>query len=258
MLQEGQHVVIVAGRFVVPVNVPHMGDHPPLGIALGQILCQVVPQDRLSHHAYVCHQRPYPSLVLLDPREQKIDKITHVAILDHSTGKRPWAIIETMGITETDLEHLSRCVDLAREALEDGDEPFGSVLVDAGGHVLFEDRNRVKGGDQTRHPEFEIARWAAGNMSPLDRAAATVYTSGEHCPMCSAAHAWVRLGRIVYAASSEQLGNWLKEWEVAPGPVNPLPIQAVAPGVEVDGPAMALADDVQALHRKFHFPPGPA
>ena len=32
-------------------------------------------------------------------------------------------------ITETDLKHLKRCVELARTALELGDEPFGSVLV---------------------------------------------------------------------------------------------------------------------------------
>src|SRR5699024_12203067 len=43
----------------------------------------------------------------------------------------------------------------------------------------------------TMHPEFELARWAANNMSPEARAQATVYTSGEHCPMCAAAHAWV-------------------------------------------------------------------
>ena len=66
----------------------------------------------------------------------------------------------------------------------------------------FEDRNRVKDGDATRHPEFAIARWAVDNLTPAERAAATVYTSGEHCPMCAAAHAWVGLGRIVYATSS--------------------------------------------------------
>src|SRR5690554_6974024 len=51
-------------------------------------------------------------------------------------------------------------------------------------------------------------------MSPEDRAGATVYTSGEHCPMCAAAHGWVRLGRIVYASSSAQLGHWLAELDV--------------------------------------------
>src|SRR5690554_824992 len=104
-----------------------------------------------------------------------------------------------MTLSAQELVHLRRCIELAREALDDGDEPFGSVLVDAAGRVRFEDRNRVKGGDQTRHPEFEIARWAATHLTPAERAVATVYTSGEHCPMCSAAHAWVGLARIVYA-----------------------------------------------------------
>jgi len=88
-----------------------------------------------------------------------------------------------MSLSDTDLTHLRRCVELAREGLEHGDEPFGSVLVDGAGAVRFEDRNRVKDGDETRHPEFEIAKWAANNLTPQERAAATVYNSGEHCPM---------------------------------------------------------------------------
>jgi tRNA(Arg) A34 adenosine deaminase TadA len=107
--------------------------------------------------------------------------------------------------TEDDVRHLRRCVELAHEALEEGDEPFGSLLVDDAGQVLFEDRNRVKGGDATQHPELAIARWATRHLAPHGRASATVYTSGEHCPMCAAAHAWVGLGRIVYAVSSSQL-----------------------------------------------------
>lgn len=157
-----------------------------------------------------------------------------------------------MTLDATDLRHLRRCVELAREALEDGDEPFGSLLVDGHGEVRFEDRNRVKGGDQTRHPEFEIARWSATHLSAAERAAATVYTSGEHCPMCSAAHAWMRLGRIVYAVSSAELGEWLTEWGVPPGPVTPLPIQSVAPGTQVGGPALELAEEMKELHRRFH------
>jgi tRNA(Arg) A34 adenosine deaminase TadA len=153
-----------------------------------------------------------------------------------------------MSLSDTDLGHLQRCVELARVGLADGDEPFGSLLVDAAGEVLFEDRNRVKGGDETRHPEFEIAKWSATHLSADERAAATVYTSGEHCPMCSAAHGWMGLGRIVYAVSSAQLGEWLAEWGVPPGPVRPLSVQEVAPGVPVDGPAPELAEEVRALH----------
>jgi tRNA(Arg) A34 adenosine deaminase TadA len=156
-------------------------------------------------------------------------------------------------VTDADLAHLRRCVELAAQAVEAGDFPFGSVLVAADGTVLAEDRNHeVTEGDPTRHPEFTLARWAAMNMTPPQRAAAVVYTSGEHCPMCSAAHGWAGLGRIVYATSSEQLTSWLTELRVGPSPVRPLRITEVVPGLTVAGPAPGLAEQVRDLHRRFH------
>jgi tRNA(Arg) A34 adenosine deaminase TadA len=155
-----------------------------------------------------------------------------------------------MSLSDTDLAHLRRCVELAREGLADGDEPFGSVLVDGVGVLRFEDRNRVKDGDETRHPEFEVARWSATHLSAAERAAATVYTSGEHCPMCSAAHGWMGLGPIVYAVSSAQLSRWRADWGLAAGPVATLPIGGVAPGVPTRGPFDELTDDMRELHRR--------
>lgn len=158
----------------------------------------------------------------------------------------------TTSLSETDLRHLRRCVELAADAVDAGDFPFGSVLVAADGTVLAEDRNReVSDGDATLHPEIELARWAAANLTSDQRAAATVYTSGEHCPMCSAAHAWVGLGRIVYATSSEQMVSWLGEMGLGTLPVRPLAISAVAPGLTVAGPAPELAARVRELHRRF-------
>lgn len=156
--------------------------------------------------------------------------------------------ISTGEVTEQDRERLRRCVELARQALMSGDEPFGSILVDENGAERFADHNRVAGGDHTRHPEFAIARWAAAHLTPEERAAATVYTSGEHCPMCSAAHAWVGLGRIGYASSSAQLTEWFREWGIPAGPVSPLPITTVAPGIEVAGPDPELSEQVRQLH----------
>lgn len=155
-------------------------------------------------------------------------------------------------ISKQDLTHLKRCVELAETALEKGDEPFGSVLVSKDSEVLFEDHNHVSGGDHTQHPEFAIARWAANNMTPEERSEATVYTSGEHCPMCSAAHGWVGLGRIVYASSSEQLAQWTEEWGAEPSPVYNLPIQEVIRDAKVDGPVPELAEQVRELHRQSH------
>jgi len=150
----------------------------------------------------------------------------------------------------SELKYLRRCLDLARRALNEGDAPFGSVLVNADGTVLAEDRNRASHGDATRHPEFELARWAARNLDDGERAAATVYTSGEHCPMCAAAHAMVGLGRIVFIASTRQFEDCLAELGVPTGPVRGLSIREIAPELAVDGPVPELLPEVLALYRK--------
>jgi len=155
-------------------------------------------------------------------------------------------------MNDADLRHLRRCVELAIEALESGNEPFGSVLVGADGTVLAEDHNRIASGDRTQHPEFALARWAATNMTPEERAGATVFTSGEHCPMCAAAHGWVGLGRIVYASSCEQLATWLAELGVPASPVRTLPIREIVPDLVVEGPYPELAEQVHELHRRLH------
>ena len=156
-------------------------------------------------------------------------------------------------ISDFDLKHLRRCVELAREAVDAGDEPFGSVLVDKNGKVLAEDRNRIHSmRDGTRHPEFTLARWAAENLPPQARANATVYTSGEHCPMCAAAHGWVGLGRIVYASSAEQLSQWIAMLGIAQSPVRTISIQNVLTNAIVDGPVDDLAIEIHALHVRHH------
>ncbi|MFO7993424.1 MAG: hypothetical protein R6U69_04630 [Marinobacter sp.] len=83
-------------------------------------------------------------------------------------------------INETDMKHLGRCIELATMAIETGNPPFGSVLVDESGAVRYEGYNETSGGDETRHPEFEIARWAAANMTSDERAAATRQFHSQH------------------------------------------------------------------------------
>jgi tRNA(Arg) A34 adenosine deaminase TadA len=154
-----------------------------------------------------------------------------------------------MTVSEQDLTHLRRCVELAREALEAGDQPFGSLLVDAAGVVRREERNHAGDGDETQHPELALARWSA-SLTPDERASSTVYTSGEHCPMCSAAHGWMGLGRLVYAVSAAQLGAWRTDWGLPAGAVRNLAVHDIAPDVVVDGPAPALEQEMRALHQR--------
>src|SRR5699024_5353998 len=118
--------------------------------------------------------------------------------------------------TMEDKDHLHRRMELAEAALEQRYEPFCSVLVGATGQVGAEDHHRAHTDSATRHPEFDLARWAGRHLTAEERREATVYTSGEHCPMCSTAHGVVGLGRIVFASSGKQLQEWHDELGVAP------------------------------------------
>jgi tRNA(Arg) A34 adenosine deaminase TadA len=158
----------------------------------------------------------------------------------------------TPDLTDTDRQHLRRCVELAQAALDAGDAPFGSVLAAADGRLLAEERNRdITKGDPTQHPEFALARWAATHVADEDRAATTVYTSGEHCAMCSAAHGWAGLGRIVYITSAAQFAELRADLGVPPAPIHTLPIQDVVPDIVVQGPVPEFVAEVQDLQRRF-------
>lgn len=145
--------------------------------------------------------------------------------------------------------YLKRCVELAKQAVDEGNDPFGSLLLSKDGEVLFEDYNHTVNGNQMLHPELAIAQWAADNLSEEERAKAVVYTSGEHCAMCSAAHAWVGLGKIVYASSTVQLSKWFSEFNASPSPINPLGIKDVAPKIETEGPFYEFEREIRELHR---------
>ena len=120
-------------------------------------------------------------------------------------------------ITDDDLKRLGRCVELARRALDEGNEPFGSILVAADGATLLQERNGGGGGDHTRHPEFAIARWFNG------------------------------LGRNMFAISSQQLTWWWTEWGAPSSPVTLLPVKALLPDL-VDGLAPQFADVMKPLY----------
>jgi tRNA(Arg) A34 adenosine deaminase TadA len=156
-------------------------------------------------------------------------------------------------LTPTDLPHLRHCLALAAEALRAGDEPFGSILVDAQGQVLAQARNEVNAVNALAHPELALAQWAAAHLGPAARATTTMYTSGEHCPMCAAAHGWVGLGKLVYLSSAEQLTQWLQELGAPPSPVQMVPVQTIVRDLEVAGPADGeLLQAIKDLQVAYH------
>lgn len=152
-------------------------------------------------------------------------------------------------LKDSDGKYLRRCLELAKEAEEAGDEAFGSVLVNVNGKIIAEARNRVHEKTILAHPELDLAYWAAENLSAEERATTTMYTTGEHCPMCSAAHGWVGIGTLVYLSSAKQLGEWQKESNVPAAPIHFLPVEDIIKNVDVRGPAEGeFLNEIKKLH----------
>lgn len=154
-------------------------------------------------------------------------------------------------LTSTDKYFLTLCIDLAEEALNAGDRPFGSILVDKDGNILAQARNKVITHHALSHPEYVLAAWALDNLTKEQRQESTMYTSGEHCPMCAGAHGMASIGTVVYAASGRQFNEWLEENNIPLSPINLLPIEEVVKDIIVRGPAEGeLLERIKRLHGK--------
>ena len=156
-------------------------------------------------------------------------------------------------LTQQDISFLNRCLELAEEALNAGDKPFGSILVNEKGEILAEARNRVNEKNVLAHPEFELSHWALEHLTLDQRKKSTLYTSGEHCAMCAGAHAWSEIGTVVYISSGEQLGQWLTEFNIPESNIHFLPIQHIVKNIQVKGPAEGdLLERIKQLHLRYY------
>ncbi len=147
---------------------------------------------------------------------------------------------------------MHRALDLARQARDHGNHPFGALLADAGGRVRLEAENTVvTERDCTGHAETNLMRLACPNLDEETLNGATLYTSTEPCAMCAAAIYWGGVSRVVFGLRESEL-------RVLTGddPNNPtlaLPCREVfARGqrrVNVIGPL--LEDEARAVHDGF-------
>ena len=102
---------------------------------------------------------------------------------------------------------MRRALDLAAEAVADGEVPVGAVVTldDA---IVAEARNAMRGSlDPTAHAEVEAIRAAAAKLESSRLDDCTLWVTLEPCAMCSAAISLARLKALRFGAEDPKGGG---------------------------------------------------
>jgi len=101
--------------------------------------------------------------------------------------------------------YMQRCLELAAEAATQGESPVGSIIVKDGVIIgeAFEQSRQLK--DITRHAEVLAVMDALQKHGSC--AGATLYSNVEPCILCSYVIRHHRLGSVVFAKTSGELGG---------------------------------------------------
>ncbi len=133
---------------------------------------------------------------------------------------------------------------LALEEARQGDFPFGAVILREGRVAARGHNMGVRANDPTAHGEMVAIRRFLAARPAAELKGATIYTTGEPCPMCMSAILWCGFGRVVYAASIEELSRRMGQIMVTSREV-----AEAAPFETIDITGGVLAAEALALFR---------
>jgi len=155
-------------------------------------------------------------------------------------------------MNDIEIEHLKKSISVAWHARENGNHPFGAVLVDEHNRSVLQAENTVvTGRDSTGHAETNLVRLATQQFSPEQLAHFTLFSSTEPCAMCAGAIYWSQIGRVIYALSEIDLYDIIG---ASPDHLL-LPCREVFAHskrhIEVLGPISALEIEARAVHKDF-------
>ena len=112
---------------------------------------------------------------------------------------------ESGALNLDDASLMRRCFTLAQTAVDEGNEPFGALLV-KDGRIIMTSRNTVNTDQNTtHHAETNLIAAVSREYGPKTLHGATLYTSAEPCPMCCGAIYMAGISGVVYGLSTERL-----------------------------------------------------
>ncbi len=160
------------------------------------------------------------------------------AVVAGATTARAEAILQPIG---TQDEAFMR---LALDEAAKGDLPFGAVIVRGGETVARGHNVGMKTNDPTAHGEMTAIRHFLAHRPAAELQGATLYTTGEPCPMCMGAILWCGFSRLVYGASIAEL-----ETRIGQIMLTSQSIAGAAPFAHIEITGGVLAKEALALFR---------
>ena len=152
---------------------------------------------------------------------------------------------------KNDLKFIRIAIEVAQKARDNGNHPFGAILVDEDGEILLKAENSViTERDCTGHAESNLMRLASKKYDADFLAKCTLYTSTEPCAMCSGAIFWGNVRQVVYGLTEEGLYEMVDEnaEEVLYQPCRELFAKG-RKSIEVRGPM--LEEEARKVHEGF-------
>jgi tRNA(Arg) A34 adenosine deaminase TadA len=165
-----------------------------------------------------------------------------VAVTPVAAIAQPAKPIEPLSPPGTATAEDERYMRMAIEEARQADYPFGAVIV-RDGAVIARGRNLGRTlHDPTAHGEMVTIRRVVATHGGEALRGATLYTSGEPCAMCMGAILWSHMGRLVFAASVDQLATKIDQIMLSSADV-----AAKAPFAPISITGGVLADEAMQL-----------
>jgi tRNA(Arg) A34 adenosine deaminase TadA len=111
---------------------------------------------------------------------------------------------------------IRHAIELARQARDAGNHPFGALLAIDGVVVLTAQNTINTDRDPTAHAETNLVAAAIRRLSPEDLRRSVLYTSCEPCAMCVGTMYWAGIRSLVYALPSRELAAMARRDFVVP------------------------------------------
>ena len=109
---------------------------------------------------------------------------------------------------EENESYMKMAIEQAKTAVNEGNYPFGAVVVKNGVVVRKGYNCSHSTNDATAHGEIMAIRDACKNLGTNWLEGCELYTNGEPCPMCFAACFFANIKHIYFGATKEDMTEW--------------------------------------------------